>query len=443
MLTFILADRFYLKPYRTPAAFVAYQPMLTKHAIGLSRGLMVSVGDCNVHVVPIIDGYVLYHAIKRLDFGGRNLTTHLQKLIMNQGYSFTTAHELEIVRELKEKFLLHTRKKKSEDTGLNTSCQLSDGSFIELDSRTFKSPEILFQSDGVVHNGKSIVGTLYLNLYLMLILITELTCIIQYVYQEAQLFPGFAERLKNEMLTVLSNTKPRVKIWVFPKRRLHKWIEVMFETLQDTSIFLGLSASPESLRVFKQEGIVVTIGDQGHTRELKECLCFVARDRYHLKQLISATESKCAAVHTFTDGTKVRLDSERYLCPEILFDSDSDLHQMGLILPWMKNVTCVQKYYSKPDGTFHRGRGLVDNNSGYNKLLRHREQKRHVSHDNSLEVQLYFQDFPFSERVKSALNSYPNVPFRPRKIWAVPERAYQTWIGGSILASMSSFTESG
>ncbi|KAH9525695.1 Actin-1 [Bulinus truncatus] len=210
--------------YRTPAAFVAYQPMLTKHAIGLSRGLMVSVGDCNVHVVPIIDGYVLYHAIKRLDFGGRNLTTHLQKLIMNQGYSFTTAHELEIVRELKEKFCYIPEKKKSEDTGLNTSCQLSDGSFIELDSRIFKSPEILFQSDGVVHNGKSIVDIIFesvsdadidnrTDLYNTVCLSGGST-----------LFPGFAERLKNEMLTVLSNTKPRVKIWAFPKRRLHKWI---------------------------------------------------------------------------------------------------------------------------------------------------------------------------------------------------------------------------
>ncbi|KAK6967287.1 actin-85C-like isoform X2 [Biomphalaria glabrata] len=208
--------------YRAPASFVAYQPMLTKQAIGLSRGLMVSIGEGSSHVAPIIDGFILRQAVRRLDCGGRDLTRHLQQLLVKQGYSFTTAHELEIVRELKEKYCyIPDGNKLSAEV---QSCKLSDGSSIELDRKVFACPEILFKPDGVFKAGMSIAEMIFESIndtdidnrsdLLNTICLSGGTT----------LCPGFAERLKKDMYSLSDKKNPIMKIWTLPKRQLHKWI---------------------------------------------------------------------------------------------------------------------------------------------------------------------------------------------------------------------------
>jgi actin-related protein 2 len=92
-----------LEKYGFQGMNISIQAVLTLCAQGLLTGVVVDSGDGVTHVMPVSDGYLLAHNVKRLDLAGRDITEYLIKLMAFRGYQFNRTADFETVRQIKEK----------------------------------------------------------------------------------------------------------------------------------------------------------------------------------------------------------------------------------------------------------------------------------------------------------------------------------------------------
>ena len=176
--------------FNTPAMYVQIQAILALYASGRTTGIVLDSGAGVSHMVPIYEGYALPHAIERVELAGRELTLQLSRLLLERGYSlntsgwyrwktpswpehlkifpsrenvvrsllcnnvkhlWTTAAEIEIVQDMKEKMCyvaldydndMHVA---ATSSSLEKSYQLPDGNIITMGNERIRCPEVLFQ----------------------------------------------------------------------------------------------------------------------------------------------------------------------------------------------------------------------------------------------------------------------------------------------------------
>merc|ERR1712216_870812 len=83
--------------------YVAIQAVMSLYSAGRTTGLVVDSGDGVSHTVPVFEGFSLPHAVEKMEIAGRVLTSYMQKLLLEQNISLTSASELEVVKDIKEK----------------------------------------------------------------------------------------------------------------------------------------------------------------------------------------------------------------------------------------------------------------------------------------------------------------------------------------------------
>ncbi|MFX0094948.1 MAG: actin, cytoplasmic 2, partial [Candidatus Hodarchaeota archaeon] len=199
------------------------------YAAGRTTGLVVDIGESKIQVVPIYEGFVISHAVKRLDVGGRDITEFLRRLLLQRGYKFTGSIERDWVRDIKESLsyvaLDPERELKLAEkvSGLEKFYLLPYGETITLGPERFLAPEVFFNPsslgleaspiDEIILDAiRNITIDLRRDLYQNIVLAGGST-----------LFPGLKERLNKE-ITELVPENIEIGVIASPDRQYSAWL---------------------------------------------------------------------------------------------------------------------------------------------------------------------------------------------------------------------------
>eukprot|EP00823_Brevimastigomonas_motovehiculus_P003394 TRINITY_DN2056_c0_g1_i1.p1 TRINITY_DN2056_c0_g1~~TRINITY_DN2056_c0_g1_i1.p1 ORF type:complete len:382 (+),score=63.79 TRINITY_DN2056_c0_g1_i1:61-1206(+) len=221
------AAEYFFETFNAPAFYVQIQSILSLYSSGRTTGVVLDSGDGVTTAVPVFEGFVMQHAVSRIDVAGRDITEYLQLLLRKAGHIFHTSSEIEIVKTIKEKscFVAYNIEKseKEEAEETETSYTLPDGSTVSLGAEKYKAPEVLFNP--------SLIGLEYVGIHQCLansIFKCDLDIRRQlfndiWLSGGSTLFDGLGERLLYE-IRKLTPQETKIKIYAPPERMLSCWV---------------------------------------------------------------------------------------------------------------------------------------------------------------------------------------------------------------------------
>ena len=214
---------FFFEKMQSPALYIAPQPLLSLYSVGKDTGIVVEIGEGVSSYFPVYDGFAMTPHIKRVDLGGREVTTYLQQLLRRNGVILSTSSEFEIVREIKENYSeCNTEAVTDTQRSQLIDCVLPDGKVIQLGEERFQCTEVLFDPmvigyepmgvpEMIAQTIQSCDLELRSSLYSNVILSGGVTTT-----------KGFAKRVLERLMTIPPSTK--ICLYSPPKRTQSAWV---------------------------------------------------------------------------------------------------------------------------------------------------------------------------------------------------------------------------
>ena len=132
--------------------YITNNSTLALYANGKTTGTVVDIGYQTTSFVPIYEGFVLNHAVTKVDTGGKDLTDFLCHIIgqRKDNPKFTNEGQKSMINELKEKICevaedYDSQIKKCLDSKTLETYSLPDGSKVYISQEKYQCPELLFQ----------------------------------------------------------------------------------------------------------------------------------------------------------------------------------------------------------------------------------------------------------------------------------------------------------
>uniref|UniRef100_A0A0G4I989 Actin n=1 Tax=Chromera velia CCMP2878 TaxID=1169474 RepID=A0A0G4I989_9ALVE len=145
-----------------PHLQLAVASLLALYGEGRTSGLVVDVGDGGVLALPVQQGYVMSHLMRRNEFGGAEVTDRLRTLLVEKQISLFKNRHYEIARRMKESHCFVSQDPEAEAEGRGRGSLsppssslfplgevLSNGiSEVEVGAEAWMAPEALFDPGG-------------------------------------------------------------------------------------------------------------------------------------------------------------------------------------------------------------------------------------------------------------------------------------------------------
>jgi len=220
--------------FNVPSLCMMPQVSLSLRAVGADTGIVVESGEGLTQITPIYKGYCIDPAVMKIELGGTDVSEHLMRLLIRQGYNISGTKGRLMVQEIKEKYC-YVAVRPDMELKLIRLCHksvevvhsTSDGAEIALSQERFMAPEVMFDPSLI---GKDLPGVH--EALIESILSCDITIrgeLISRIILSGgnTMFPGFKERIEREVerdLKARGMKDVGVEVLAVPERNILAWV---------------------------------------------------------------------------------------------------------------------------------------------------------------------------------------------------------------------------